>query len=309
MKRLLLINCMLLAFLAALLFFPAISIEGASLGLTTWFQQVVPTLFPTMILSSIIIQTEAFFLILPIISPLCCKLFSTSPIGSCALVIGWLCGYPMGAKTANELCAAHLISQEEASYLLCFVNQPSPMFLAGFLRYQVLGNSISLWKILFSVYGSAYIVSIVARLFWFHPQKSSKETYHQTAKKEPALLSVIEQSFSNSCSILLTIGIYMMLFSIASLLIQRILSLPALLTALFSGILEMTSGISQLALLPLEVKWTAILSTALSSFGSCCTALQARSVSNNILYSFSRYLGCKFMQAILTGGMLLFLIR
>ncbi|MGN0297887.1 MAG: nucleoside recognition domain-containing protein [Lachnospiraceae bacterium] len=309
LKRRFIVNVLLLLSLLFLLSFPSLGIEGASFGLLSWYQKVLPTLFPAMILTSIMIKTNAFSLVMPLFAPLCSKLFGLSSQGSCALITGWLCGYPMGAKTANELLNDNLISQEEASYLLYFSNQASPMFLAGFLRYQILGGYLPLWKIFFSIYGSAFIISIAARLLWSpNHQTTSYNTINHTKKEEPALLSIMEQSFTSSSSIMITIGIYMMLFSIATRLIQNFFSLPPLVTCLLSGILEMTSGITQLADLALPIQWTAFFSISLTAFGGLCTAMQVRSASRQISYFFSRYLLCKFAQALLADGILYWMI-
>lgn len=296
-KKKIFLNFSLLLFFFTLLAVPKVSIEGATQGLILWYQRIVPTLLPAMVLTSILLRTNAFSLILPFFSPILSPIFGLSRSGCCALVTGWLCGYPMGARTANELYHLQHISKDEAIYLLSFVNQPSPMFLLGFVRIQVLNNTLPAWKILFCVYGSAYIVSLIMR-FSRHPAPPAlpPKTAHST-QKEPAFLSVLEQAFAGSSSVLIMIGIYMMFFSILSLLLQHVFPLSPIHLAFFSGILEMTSGISQCASLPIPHSLRTQLVLCMAGFGGGCTALQVRSAASEVPYSFSYYLKCKLIQA------------
>lgn len=298
-KHSILINLPLLFFFFTLLIVPSISIQGATQGLILWYQQIVPTLLPAMVLTSILLRTNAFVLMLPLFSPILSPVFALSRFGCCALITGWLCGYPMGAKTANELYSLGHITRSEATYLLSFVNQPSPMFLLGFIRFQVLNNTFPAWKILFSVYGSAYIVSLFTRFRWNRTSLKHAQDHPKPTQKEPAFLSILEQAFAGSSSVLVMIGIYMMFFSILSLLIQTVL--PPISTVVCSGILEMTSGISQCASLSISPAIRVRLVLCMASFGGGCTALQVRSAASEIPYSFLNYLGCKLLQAACTG--------
>ena len=54
------------------------------------------------------------------------------------MLTGFLCGYPMGSKTAADLTRAGRISLEEGQYLLSFCNNTSPMFVLGFVAVQCL---------------------------------------------------------------------------------------------------------------------------------------------------------------------------
>lgn len=76
---------------------------GASKGLLLWFQTVLPTLLPFMILSGLLISTNSIVYLDRIFGPLFCRLFRTSENASFAIIAGFLCGYPMGAKVTADL--------------------------------------------------------------------------------------------------------------------------------------------------------------------------------------------------------------
>ena len=110
----------ILIFFLCMLSFPQTVFAGASYGLLLWFRHVLPTLLPYMVLINILIRTPALHWICHITSPFLCPLLGTSYYGTFAVLTGFLCGYPMGAKTASDLLDAQKISRSEASYLLSF---------------------------------------------------------------------------------------------------------------------------------------------------------------------------------------------
>lgn len=117
-----------------LLRFPALSLKYASTGLTLWFEKMVPALLPFMILSGIMIRmnlTESFVRLL---HPLLHALFGTSENGSYTIVMGFLCGFPMGARIIGELCETGRLSRREGARLLAFCNNIGPIY---FLSYVV----------------------------------------------------------------------------------------------------------------------------------------------------------------------------
>ena len=97
MKRRLFMLSVIFLFIT-MLFFPTPVFDGASEGILLWFQIVLPTLLPFILLSNLMIRTNAVYYISRITGPLLGKIFAVSDSGSFAVIAGFLCGYPMGAK-------------------------------------------------------------------------------------------------------------------------------------------------------------------------------------------------------------------
>lgn len=117
-----------------LLRYPALSLEYASTGLNLWFTKMVPTLLPFMILSGIMIRmnlTESF---VSLLHPLLHRIFGTSKNGSYTIIMGFLCGFPMGARIVGELYESGKLSRSESARLLYFCNNIGPIY---FLSYVV----------------------------------------------------------------------------------------------------------------------------------------------------------------------------
>lgn len=130
----LLFTALALYLIVLLLRYPTLSLEYASTGLNLWFTKMVPTLLPFMILSGIMIRmnlTESF---VSLLHPLLRRIFGTSKNGSYTIIMGFLCGFPMGARIVGELCESNKLSREEGSRLLYFCNNIGPIY---FLSYVV----------------------------------------------------------------------------------------------------------------------------------------------------------------------------
>ena len=143
-----------------MLFFPQTAICGASLGLMLWFQTVLPVLLPFLILTALLLKSNGFFLISRLVRPILRPLFGISDYGSFALLVGFLCGYPMGSKVTADLKREGKITVNEASYLLSFCNQTSPMFLISYIFYIHLKRPDLLFPGMLLIEGVPILMSI-----------------------------------------------------------------------------------------------------------------------------------------------------
>ena len=123
---------LLLATLLFLLLFPVPALAASRRGLNLWFGTLVPTLLPFLILSGFLIHTGLVHIPASLLAPVFGRLFGVSPLGSYACFIGFLCGFPMGAKVLADLTRNGRMAPEEASYLLGFINNVSPSFVITF---------------------------------------------------------------------------------------------------------------------------------------------------------------------------------
>ena len=81
---------------------PQAVFSGASKGLMLWFEVVLPTLYPFLLLSGFLLVTGNLEFISSLLGGICSRLFGVSRNGSFVVLTGFLCGYPMGAKTAAD---------------------------------------------------------------------------------------------------------------------------------------------------------------------------------------------------------------
>ena len=126
-------------------------------------RSVIPSLFPFLVISSLLLAMGFGDLTASVLSGLMEPLFRIGGPGSAALVLGLLGGYPIGAKTAGELYQSHALSRQEAERLLTFCNNCSPVFLISVLGSWIFGSvRAGVWLLLIHV-GSALLVGLLFR--------------------------------------------------------------------------------------------------------------------------------------------------
>ena len=151
---------------------PSVVSEGAKDGLLLWFMAIVPSLLPFMILSGILVKLKTTKYINRFLRPLFGLVFGVSDGGSYPILIGFLAGCPIGAKTAAQLYKDGEIKREEAQYLMMFCNNLSPMFLIEFIGVKSLDVK-NPFLIFVVVAGSAVINAWIVRKKLTVREKSS----------------------------------------------------------------------------------------------------------------------------------------
>lgn len=131
-----LLALILLSLFFTMLLFPETVFQGACDGLLLWYQILIPTLFPYLIVTGLLLKTDGAAVVSRLLFRPFHLLFGTSFYGSFAVLSGFLCGYPMGAKIIADLLLQGKISLEEASYLLSFCNNASPSFIITFSCFK-----------------------------------------------------------------------------------------------------------------------------------------------------------------------------
>lgn len=112
---------------------PDATFEYAYQGLYQWAAKMVPTLFPFMMISSIMVCSGTDKELGRMLSVLLKKVYRFSNYGLYAIFMGFFCGFPMGAKVVSELCEDHKLSKPEAQALLAFCNNIGPAYFMGII--------------------------------------------------------------------------------------------------------------------------------------------------------------------------------
>lgn len=296
----------ILIFFLCMLSFPQTVFAGASYGLLLWFRHVLPTLLPYMVLINILIRTPALHWICHNTSPFLCPLLGTSYYGTFAVLTGFLCGYPMGAKTASDLLDAQKISRSEASYLLSFCNNTSPAFILSYVVIQNLKkDSISIPFLLILTL-TPLMMSFVFRLFYrakdhIHPFSHMMQVSSSTASQSENLSgNYFDRCIMNAFESITKVGGYMMMFSVLIQLLASALPDNTASLLLYSS-LEISTGIRRLASSTLYTSHKIILCAALTSFGGwCCIAQTYSMISDNHL-PILPYIAEKLATALVTS--------
>lgn len=293
-----------------LLLYPLESLTFSLTGLQLWFNNMIPALLPFMILSGIMIRlnlTESFAgLLSPILKPL----LRISSNGIYAIITGFLCGFPMGARVIADLYSRQKLSRREATYLLAFCNNIGPVYFLSFVL-PTLGLQLKA-PYLFGMYGLPFIYGICLRYTIYadtfrHTYTSrNSQAFHPilTATEEPCLpssdtlLDTLDDSILSGLYGISKLGGYMILFNLLNLLPNAFLH-PFSIAGTDSGalincLLEITSGINRMG------NRAPLLVLLLLPFGGFSCLAQTYSMIKETDLSLRSYVIHKLLLSLLT---------
>lgn len=289
---------LILVLFFTLLFFPEHVFFGATKGLVLWYKTVLPTLFPFIIITSLLSRTNSFHIISKILSYPLCDILHISNASLPAVVSGFFCGYPMGAKVIADLIEQKHISENEGAYLLSFCNNASPMFWVSYVIYQ----TFSLEKYVLPVLIIVYLTPIICSFGFRNIHKfERKATLVSCSMINDNFFSVLDQAVGSGCELITKIGGYLMIFSIIAELCLLLPFTENWWYYLVIPSLEMTNGINQIMASPYNTGIQFILVVFNTSFGGICAFMQTFSVLKNTNISKKVYIIEKLITAMVTS--------
>ncbi len=229
--------------------YPALSLEYASTGLTLWFTKMVPTLLPFMILSGIMIRMNLTERFVGLLHPLLHRIYGTSRNGSYTIIMGFLCGFPMGARIVGELYEQHKLSREESALLLSFCNNIGPIYFLSYviptLGIDRPGRPFLLMYGIPLLYGFLLmrIRPMMTRTVSScenHPEVRSLRAEHPGSC---SLLAAIDASVLSGLIGIARLGGYMVFFNLLNIVFQPFQHVNTNILNIYRCLLEITSGI------------------------------------------------------------------
>jgi len=274
MKKRLLTIVIILLFII-MLCLPKQVLNGATEGLLLWFQIVLPTLLPFMIITNLLISTNAVSYISRFLSPVLRPLFGISSAGCFPVLAGFLCGYPMGAKVTGDMVGTGQISNAEGKYLLSFCNNTSPMFVISYIIIQNLHSEFLAFPSLLILVVSAFLGSLIFRQM-YRRQMQQQAGAAYAPSSVGFHFRMLDTSIMNSFEAMVKVGGYIILFSILLELLQN-LQIDSMIWNL--GILpmiEITNGVPALCDTSVAFPIRYALTMFLAAFGGFCSIGQTQ---------------------------------
>jgi len=296
----------ILFFFILMFSFPYASYKGASSGLMLWFLNVLPTLLPFIIISNMMIKLNIAGRISHMLYPILGRLFHISPNGSYPILIGFLSGLPMGAKSTADLVCSGKIDNKEGNFLLSMCNNASPIFIMSYIATNQLKIPGIRLHLFFLIYGSSIISAISYRAYHNYKLKkihaclsiceiSDNKQIEDSSSKFS--FDLLDNSIMNGFEVITKIGGYIILFSILAQIINEIGTGFRLHKAIIMGILEITTGIDQICKIPIDTNIKIVLVSLLTSFGGLSGLAQTKSVLGKSRLSIKSYILVKLLSA------------
>lgn len=291
----------IISFFVIMLLFPKEVFTGASKGLLLWFEIVLPTLLPFIIISNLLVSTNAISYIAKILGPLLKRVFAISENGAFAVVTGFLCGYPMGAKTTADLIRTGYITKEEGAYLLSFCNNTSPMFIISYVIWQNLKHEELTYVSIAILFAAPVICSLFFRFYYRRILKWNFGTAPVRSQPLKMEFSVLDSSIMDGFETITKVGGYIILFSVLITLLGRLPLRGFLWNQTLLPMMEITNGIPLICKSTDSFELRYILVMALTAFGGFCSVAQTKCMVQDTGLSICPYITEKLITALVTS--------
>ena len=257
-----------------------ISLHYAFHGLTLWYGKMVPSLLPFMIVMGVCIRQNITGKMVSIFRPLLFPLFRCRNEVLYCILVGFLCGFPMGAKVTAQMYQSRQLSKTESEYLLSFCNNIGPVYCLSFVIPLLGIENIPLF--LGIMYGIPFLYGLLLRYTLYGRAMNTELTLAQNLYKEKeSLLYSLDQSIQQSIQSITMLCGYMIFFNLLNLL-PHILCPPLLIY--LAPILEITGGLGMLE------DGNIMLSLIALSFGGLSCLAQTYSTIRETNLSMQHYL-------------------
>ena len=242
----------------ALMFWPQEAMEAAREGLRLCYNVILPSLFPFFVLSTLVVDLGLAGYIGRVLEGIMRPLFNVPGACASAFALGFVGGYPVGARTALSLYQKGMCTKTEAERLLAFCNNSGPAFILGVVGAGVFASS-KVGLLLYLAHAAASVC--VGFLFRFYKREGKRRERRASPTFEAERITVaftgaIKNSFLstlNICAFVVFFTVVIKLLFLSGLLPGLAGVLGALLSPLgfstqwaerlLTGLIELTSGV------------------------------------------------------------------
>jgi len=314
----------LLAAVTALVRFPQESVQAASDGLTLSFNVIIPSLFPFFVLSTLMVQLGLTQYFGRVLEPIMRPLFNVGGACSSAFVLGFVGGYPVGAKTAVALYENGQISRVEVERLLAFSNNSGPAFILGVVGISIFASS-RVGLLLYAAHAAASIlVGILFRRWGVRRPGGGRRQREpiQAVRFSQAFIGSVTGAFRstlNICGFVIFFTVFIRLLFLAGA-IPAIAGLLGDLLAglgfdagwasfLLIGLIELSSGVWSLRDVAGQVPSAIAMAAFMLGWAGLSVHCQVLSFIGGSGLSVRSYILGKFLHGGISAGLIFLLMR
>ncbi len=244
-KKRILLPIFVLSFTLLIIIYSDAASEKAYIVMKNVAGQIIPALFPYMVISSLIVSSGAAEILgrlLPI-----SHLFKLPKCASAPIILGALCGFPLGASSSAELYQNGYISKYEAEVLISVANNTGPTFLI-FVVGAVLWKNIYFGIFLYiSQLLSAYVASLIINNLLF-PIKQKEHILSPVVVIKPFVTAFSDAIRNAAISSLYICGFITFFSVIISIAENLLIFIPEKALLFICAILEFSEASSASAL-------------------------------------------------------------
>ncbi len=200
-----------LLLLALLLKNPTLAIDGVRRGLSLAAGTVIPSLFPSMLLSEWLMSAGAGRLRIPLLKRLG-RICGLSSAGMLCVLLGALCGSPVGARCAASAYRRGELTASEYERILPAASVPSPAFLIGTVGVGLLGDDRIGALLYLCVLLAALSATLIQRKKGGICADAMQKTLSETGEERLPVTALLVRSVRSATEGVLSVSAYIVLF-------------------------------------------------------------------------------------------------
>jgi len=225
----------------SLMLYPQDSMSAAREGLKLCYNVIIPSLFPFFVLSALVVDLGLAGYIGRALEGLMRPLFNVPGACASAFVLGFVGGYPVGARTALSLYQKGMCTKTEAERLLSFCNNSGPAFILGVVGAGVFASSRV--GVLLSLAHAAASICVGLFFRFYRRGKKGREARVSPKFEAERFTTAFTGAVKNSFLSTLNICAFVVFFTVVIRLLFLSGALPAL--ARLLGVLLSPLGFTQ----------------------------------------------------------------
>ena len=225
----------------SLMLYPQDSMSAAREGLKLCYNVIIPSLFPFFVLSALVVDLGLPCYLGRALEGLMRPLFNVPGACASAFVLGFVGGYPVGARTALSLYQKGMCTKTEAERLLSFCNNSGPAFILGVVGAGVFASSRV--GVLLSLAHAAASICVGLFFRFYRRGKKGREARVSPKFEAERFTTAFTGAVKNSFLSTLNICAFVVFFTVVIRLLFLSGALPAL--ARLLGVLLSPLGFTQ----------------------------------------------------------------
>ena len=285
-----------------------LAIDYMERGMKLCVVSVIPSLFPFMVASELIVSSGAAEYVGRFLKKPFKRLFGVGGDGASAFLLGMVCGFPVGTRASLSLYKRKKITRGEFSRLICFSNVPSSAFVISAVGATLFGCrafGIALYCITFI---SALIIGIILNVIYGDEEgkendikdnavadKKTAEGVHGTSSFSGAVLS--------AANAMLGVCAFVVFFSVFTGLLGNLLEgigASQMAKAWLFSLFELTGGVAASASVK-PISLAVLIAAFAVGWSGISVHFQVASFCDGVNVRFGRYILSKLLHGALNA--------
>jgi len=262
---------------------PEISKNSIQNSFSLWINNLMPSLFPMIIINDILINYNFSVILSKIFYNFFNHFFKLSYNGTYFFLMSLFIGTPANAILLKDMIDKNMIDKNEANKLIYICYFSNPLFLYNMLSL-IFDNQIIILKIIAIHYISNIIILFLIRNIYI--PKAFNKIMIKSISISKIIPKTCQKAISNMLTVLGIISFYMLVTSY----------LPN--NSLILGLLEITTGLNSLILNQYNSK--ELICIILINFGSLSIFTQIKSILEDTDLNFINYFKGRLLQILLS---------